>query len=158
MTLQLLFLYIPYHHCRNVGLGLCLSKYHIHYQTLRVHIWCMAVLPRTPSYSSNLRSGNAAIFYLYYKFSRRQTTMLPTSPTSAPSCFSLSTHVRSSSGTPTEYCHHLTCGVGGRGSPVYFSTYHSLSSSGTPLLDVQERVVSGTSITISITYLAPSPA
>ena len=38
--------------------------------------------------------------------SRRQPTLPPTSPTSAPSCFSLSNHVRSSSGTPSYFTHY----------------------------------------------------
>ena len=64
----------------------------------------MAVLPHPPSCSTNPRGGTAAIFYLS---SRRQPTMPPTSQTSAPSCFSLSNHVRSSSGTPTNAVHLL---------------------------------------------------
>jgi len=53
----------------------------------------LAVLPHPPSCSSNPLSGTAAILYLS---SRRQPTLPPTSPTSAPSCFSLSNHVRHS--------------------------------------------------------------
>ena len=48
-------------------------------------------LPHPPSCSTNPHGGLAAIFYLS---SRRQ-------PTSAPTRFSLSNHVSSSSGTPT---------------------------------------------------------
>jgi hypothetical protein len=51
----------------------------------------LAVLPHPPSCSTNPHGGIAAVFYLS---SRRQST-------STPSCFSLSNHVSSSSGTPT---------------------------------------------------------
>ena len=107
------------YHCRHVGLGLCRS--HPLHQTLRVHTWRSfhirhLVLPiltaaaypsliSAPSFfhfptsssgtptSTNPPGGTAAMFF-YYLSSRRQ-------PTSAPSCFSLYNHVRSSSATPT---------------------------------------------------------
>ena len=72
--------------------SLCRSQHHINYQTLRVHTWCMAVLPHPPSCSTNPHGGTAAIFF-YYLSSRRLT--------SATTCFSLSNHVRFSSGTPS---------------------------------------------------------
>ena len=35
--------------------SLCRSQHHINYQTLRVHTWCMAVLPHPPSCFTNSR-------------------------------------------------------------------------------------------------------
>ena len=123
----------------------------IHYQTLRVHTWCMAVLPHPPSCSTNPRSTIAIFFFFYYLSSRRQPTLPPLPPTSAPSCFSLSNHVRSSSGTPTHTVHlrvlpppHLR--RRGRGGPP--STLPLIIPQALPLLVVQERVVSGTIITV----------
>ena len=117
-----------------VGLDLCRSERNIHYQTLRVHTWGMAVLPHPPSCSTNPRGATATV-YFYYLSSRRQPTLRPTSPISAPSCFSHFNLVRSSSGTPT-YKFHLASGVGGVEVPSL--TYHS---SGAPNFKVQDRVV-----------------
>ena len=141
VTLQLLLLY----HCRNVGLGLCRSERHIHYQTLRVHTWCMAVLLHPPSCSTNSPCGTTAIFFFfYYLSSRRQPTLPPPSPTSAPSRFSLYKHVRSPSGTPT-YAVHLRVlpppHLRRRGRGVLRFNLSFLSSSGTPTFEVQDPVV-----------------
>jgi hypothetical protein len=123
----------------------------IHYQTLRVHTWCMAILPHPPSCSTNHRGSNAAVFFCYLT-TRRQPTLPSKSPPSARSCFSLSNHVRFSSGTPT-YNFHLTSGVGGVEVPS--STYHS---SGTPTFEVQGRVVSTVFFTLrQIPITAPFP-
>jgi hypothetical protein len=77
--------------------------------------------------------------------------LTPTSPTSAPSCFSLSNRVGSSSGTPTYAVNlrvvpppHLRLRGAWR-SLVYGSTY---LSSGAPTFEVHEQVLSRTSITI----------
>ena len=66
---------------------------YIHYQTLWVHIWRIAVL--SPPCTTNPRSTTVILFYLS---SRRQ-------PTSALSPFLLYNHLPSSSGTPTHAVH-----------------------------------------------------
>jgi len=107
---------------------------------LRLHTWRIAVLP--PSCSTN-PCGTAFIFYLS---SRRQ-------PTSAPSRFSLSNHVPSSSGTRTHTVHLRVLSAphlrrrGACRSPVY--TYHS---SGSPTFG--SSTASRNSINISTRYLA----
>ena len=106
------FMYISYH-CRNVGLGLRRSKRNIHYQTVWVNSWGMAVLLHSPSCSTNPRGATATV-YFYYLSSRRQATLRPTSSTSAQPCFSHLILVRSSSASPT-YNFHLASSVGGRG-------------------------------------------
>jgi len=94
--------------------------------------------------------------------------LTPTSPTSAPSCFSPSNHVGSSSGTPT-YAVNLRVVPpphlrrrGAWWSLVYGSTY---LSSGAPTFEVHKQVLPETSITIpfpsttwpsSTKYLSPS--